>query len=140
MVGMQLLFWYGFMYAIFKNQKTFQYTLTVVCASAGFAVPARFGFTYVQTALTFCFMIGLMVNKKDKYYTLQGLIFLPISFVPWIEATQCSNFLVHYGGHLWYDMSIPICILIYFYIVKSSSESEADLKDLRVGERDSETR
>ena len=126
------LFWWGFMYVIFKKSKSLQFVFTIASCIGNFILPAKFVFTYIQTTITLSHMFSLTINEKDKYYTMQAFVLLPIGFVPWIEATQCSNFLVHYGGHLWYDMSIPICLLIYFYIAKTTFEQPKKMKHKNV--------
>ena len=84
-------------------------------------IPARFGFIFVQTGIVFSKMVGYYMNEeheKDYFSSLASLCAFPITLIPWVESLACSNFLVHYGGHLMYDLAIPGCFLLYFYFVK----------------------
>ena len=45
----------------------------------------------------------------------------------WVESISCDTFLVYYGGHLCYDMSIPIAtIVFYFYVNWKENLTKSD--------------
>ena len=46
------------------------------------------------------------------------IIILPIGIFSWVEALACDSFLIHVGGHVWYDAIIPISLTAYFFYVK----------------------
>ena len=45
------------------------------------------------------------------------LIALPVMLAAWIEPIFCDNWLIDWGGHVWFDISVPACILLYYAIV-----------------------
>ena len=132
-----LLFYSAFMYAVFLTTphicfgqdyaKTLFAIFTLTFALVHFIVPYKFTFTYVNTAITLSFIVSQMLREKDEYYTMQAWIFLATNIAPWMEALACTNFLVHYGGHFWFDMSIPLCSFAYYFILRSSVDSKGNL-------------
>ena len=56
-------------------------------------VPARLGFTYVQTALlAVAAAHELLRRDKDFYYDVAAVaINLPVGFVAWLEAVACAR-------------------------------------------------
>ena len=93
------------------------------------------GFTYVQTVLvlTFNFYDTFFrpTSAKDIAYDWVGFVSIPFSIVAWLEATSCERFLKSVGGHMWYDASIPIAILVYYFAIRHSRRrpSESDLNE-----------
>jgi len=92
-------------------------------------VPARLGFTYVQTALlAVAAAHELLRRDKDFYYDVAAVaINLPVGFVAWLEAVACDSFLgqsaVTYkaaGGHVLYDGTICLSMFVYYAVVLSS--------------------
>ena len=47
------------------------------------------------------------------------LINVPITLMGWVEATTCGQFLVNYGGHVWYDATIPVSLCVYFVAARA---------------------
>ena len=93
---------------------------------AGFWVPPHLGFTYVQTVLLIAASItqlGLSSERKNtfQYAAFALIVGLPIGFVGWIESTSCTNFLLDWGGHIWYDSCIPVSLLIYLVLCAAKS-------------------
>ncbi len=78
-------------------------------------VPPKFSLTYVQTVLLLNQVYGeLRRADKGPHYDRWSLIVnLPIGLFGWLEALSCDGFLINYGGHLWYDSSIPLSMLVY---------------------------
>lgn len=118
------IFWYGFIQAIHtKSSWEEQITLSILISFVQLFVPAQFGFTYVQTILLLHSAVHELYRtreEKDVYYHLKACIVnLPIGIVGWLEAYTCDTLLIHMGGHIWYDCTIPFSIMAYYYISKS---------------------
>ena len=58
--------------------------------------------------------------NKGVYWTIQSFILVPLGMMTWVEAMACDSFLIYFGGHLWYDLSIPIAVIAYFFCVKQA--------------------
>eukprot|EP00457_Paulinella_chromatophora_P014327 gb/GEZN01014739.1/.p1 GENE.gb/GEZN01014739.1/~~gb/GEZN01014739.1/.p1 ORF type:complete len:278 (-),score=22.22 gb/GEZN01014739.1/:101-892(-) len=88
-------------------------------------VPDRFGFTYVQTVILCAAALGELCrnDKKEEgieYTRRAWVVSLPVGIVSWVEAFACESFLVKIGGHLWYDLSIPLSVFAYWLLMFSS--------------------
>lgn len=85
-------------------------------------LPARFGFTYVQTVLTLLSQVAELKRppyEKDVYYTAWVLIVsVPVVFVGWFEAMFCEAFM-YLGGHVVYDTMISLCTCVYVCVIRS---------------------
>eukprot|EP00992_Anisonema_acinus_P014622 TRINITY_DN937_c0_g1_i1.p1 TRINITY_DN937_c0_g1~~TRINITY_DN937_c0_g1_i1.p1 ORF type:complete len:304 (+),score=98.43 TRINITY_DN937_c0_g1_i1:43-912(+) len=89
--------------------------LIVLVAVASWAVhillvPERLEFTYVSTSILMVFGISsLLVKGTDtRFYSGASLAMLPVGLVAWAEALLCESLLQPVGGHIWYDLSMPI--------------------------------
>ena len=85
-----------------------------------FFVPELVGFSYVQTVLGLMGW-GVEFSKKNKdiyYLPYTVLMVLPIGLFPWVEGLLCDSFLIHIGGHVWFDAIIPISMTVYFFYVR----------------------
>jgi len=57
-------------------------------------------------------------TDKDIYYDLSTLIVsIPVGLAGWVESITCEYFLINFGGHFVYDMTINIGLFAYFAIV-----------------------
>lgn len=104
----------------------------VVCAQSLFhalvmvcLVPPKYLFTYVNTAL-FLNITGSRVleppQNKDASYDLAAvMVGLPIMTITWLEPLTCDTFLVNWGGHLFFDFTIPFCAFCYFLVLNRSA-------------------
>ena len=82
-------------------------------------VTQQLAFACVQTCLILMFCITALVGPRHEYYNLVALIVrMPICIIPWIEAMACESFLVHIGGHFWFDMTIPLSLTAYIFYLK----------------------
>merc|ERR1712127_668807 len=62
--------------------------------------------------------------NKGKYYNAVTIALAPVGLIgTWAEGLMCEQFMVHIGGHLWYDMLIPICYLCFFAYTKTQENS-----------------
>lgn len=118
------IFWYGFIRAIHSTLSLKKHiSMSIFISSVQLFVPIQFGFTYVQTILLLLSAMNELCRKreeKDIYYHLKACIVnAPIGVAGWIEAYTCDIFLIHMGGHIWYDCTIPISIMSYYYISKT---------------------
>lgn len=89
-----------------------------------FFIPARFGFTYVQTMLVVTYSLyGILKEKKSEFYTATAtFISLPVILVSWLEALACEAFYMHIGGHVWYDLTIPLSYCAYFLYISGTGK------------------
>ena len=90
-----------------------------------FIVPTNLGLAYVSTSVTLFGAIGSLLDSAPikEYLQASILIGFPVSAAIWVEALMCDSFLVHIGGHLWYDLSIPLSMMAYLVYVKNTSET-----------------
>lgn len=83
-------------------------------------VPQVYNFAYVQAVVTMQGVAVQMVyREKDYYYDLFAvLVNIPINGNTWLEPLLCEALLARWGGHLWFDVAIPVGLLTYCYIVR----------------------
>jgi hypothetical protein len=115
-----LMFWIALLKTSIPNASfTFTVLLSVVVGAVQAQLPEQFGFTYVQTVLMIFFSCNQLIRpreEKDFHYTLYvWLVGVPITFVAWMESTQCSAFVKdRLYGHLVYDAFIPLGMLLWY--------------------------
>jgi len=64
-------------------------------------------------------------DNKNRYYNATAIMInLPSGLVGWVEAITCDYFLVYYGGHFWYDTSIPLCFVAFYFYARSCEAGE----------------
>ena len=93
-------------------------------------VPGLLAFAYVGTTLitTSCLAM-LFKENKTRFYNAEAIIYVtPVVFMAWVEALTCDSFLMDVGGHLWYDLIIPISFTVFFFYVKHQQMGEAKSK------------
>ena len=95
-----------------------------------FFVPGTLAFAFVGTTLlTMACAISLVRQDKHKFYNAESLIMVtPTALMAWVEGLTCDVFLMQIGGHLWYDLIIPISITAYFFYIRNQQVSEAESK------------
>ena len=121
--GILFFFWFSLTYGV-KDQTGAVGHLMMALSYVGFHyfyVPGTIAFTYVQAVLIVTGAVSaLTLKEKGKYYNVASiLIFGPIAMMAWAEGFLCEKFFVHIGGHLWYDMVIPISYTIFFFYVRN---------------------
>ena len=68
-------------------------------------------------------------SDKNRYYNATALLInMPSGIVGWIEAVTCDYFLVHYGGHFWYDTAIPLSFVVFYMYARSCESGEKKVK------------
>ena len=66
-------------------------------------------------------------NVKDRYYDMESvLVDIPILLMTYVESITCDDFLVHYGGHVWFDMAVPFGFIVYYIILLAYPETKND--------------
>ena len=120
-------FFYGLFYPLKRQSGSAVIHMIVVMINAlvsYFIVPTNLGLAYVSTSVTLFGAIGSLLDSEPikEYLTASVIIGFPVSSAIWIEALMCDSFLVHIGGHLWYDLSIPLSMMAYLVYVKNTSE------------------
>jgi len=131
------LFWVAFMLTFLKGQF---YSFSNACILAVFwtaiqlnFVTSQFLFTYVNSVITLTAAFnGLARNDKDIYYDMNVLIVgIPVGIAAWTEAVTCEYFLINFGGHFVFDMTIVVGLFVYFAIImaqgKGFNESKPDV-------------
>mmetsp|Transcript_1603 Transcript_1603/g.2284 ORF Transcript_1603/g.2284 Transcript_1603/m.2284 type:complete len:322 (+) Transcript_1603:145-1110(+) len=95
-------------------------------------VPTQLSSTFVQTTLMLIFSINQLArNEEEKdftYATFPLIVTIPLTFVGWLESTQCAVFVRDkFYGHLIYDGFISFSLLTWYvlcYIQVTQSEDD----------------
>lgn len=115
--------WYGFMrQRSAKRTSTFAFALALFHNSLQvFILPTRLFFTHVLLAvLASSSFRGLSRDYSEKtiYYALEAwLVDVNILVMTFVESFTCETFLLHIGGHVWFDMVVPFGFTAYFFIL-----------------------
>jgi hypothetical protein len=115
-----LLFWIPLIKATMPNNSSHVSVLLISWLSiiGGRVTPSRFGFTYTQTILFICFswnqLLQCRSDKNFAYALYAAMVSFPLGLLAWLESTVCSNFIIHYGGHLIYDAYIPLSSILFY--------------------------
>merc|ERR1719238_438421 len=130
-----LAVWYGFMR---DSRRSFAVSMAYAVmhnTAQVFFLSSRLFFIHVLMAVLLSGAIrGLARAEKDKtrFYDMEAvLVDVPILLMTFSEAITCDSFLVHYGGHVWFDMAVPFGFIAYFMILLVFPEYEADKKKLK---------
>jgi len=121
-VFVMVCFWVGLMKAALPNLRMAPFAAMVLAAMAGQQfVDRQFAFTYVQTILLVAFSVNQLARKKEEkdfvYATHPMVVGVPVTFIGWIESTQCSAFVKDsFYGHLIYDGFIPVAMLVWYVV------------------------
>lgn len=130
---MGLLFWYPLLRS--SNTKVsrgsmFLLSLAVIAAQAH--VPPQFGFMYVQTVISLCVIASDIffktLKEKNRYsYATMASVNLQLSMIPYWEAIGCTKgWYKALGGHVIYDVAIPVLLIAAF--IDCVRKGESDLK------------
>ena len=95
-------------------------------------IPSQLNFTYVNCVfLLNAAMWPLFSNPagKDWTYALYAMVVnVPILVTAWFEVLACDTLLFDWGGHFWFDLSIPVTHFVFGYIVMSQKNNGTALK------------
>ena len=62
-------------------------------------------------------------EDKNRFYDMEAiLVDVPILLATFGEAITCDSFLINYGGHVWFDMVVPVGFIIYYAILLISPD------------------
>lgn len=134
--GFTVIFWAGLLKSIFSKSSISTVVLLMlpIIAVQNMFITGKFGFTYVQTVLMTCFSFKELLQRPQaekenvSYPLYAAIVTLPLSYVGWMETTQCSRFVRDYlYGHLVYDAYIPISMLIWYLLCYAHAKSTAKL-------------
>lgn len=80
-------------------------------------VPPIFIFPYVNLVITTTLIVALFASSpRDVFYPLQMLTFCGPVSMAFLEPLLCDQFLINYGGHLFYDLIIPFGFFVYYFV------------------------
>jgi hypothetical protein len=85
-------------------------------------VPLTMAFTYVNTVLfvnlTLTQLALGLEGHKDRFYLLFSIAEALVMAAAIAEPLLCDHWLIHWGGHVFFDYSIPIATIFYYSIGK----------------------
>jgi len=126
-----LVVWYGFMS---DSRRSFKVSISLAIlhnTAQVFFMPTRLFFVHVLLAVLLSSALRGLAREpweKDRYYDLEAiLVDVPILLATFGEAITCDSFLVNYGGHVWFDMVVPIGYLVYYVILLADPEEHKEL-------------
>lgn len=129
--GVLWMLWFAFMRSFHGWSTTAVLFATGYTAFHFTCVPGLFAFTYVNCLLILHNSLNnifFLSNELDELYAATSLVAVPVSVIAWLEATQCEQLIRPIGGHLVYDLSIPVSILILYAYVRSIPSEKPDGK------------
>ena len=118
-----LVFWYGLTYNVKdKLGSTGHLGLVLTYFSTHyFMVPQTIAFAFVSSLLILTVCIGNLTKRESVYYNSESLANIPIVMMAFVEGFACDAFLKHVGGHVWYDVTIPLVLTAYFIYHKRNT-------------------
>jgi len=94
-----------------------------------FFLPTRFFFTHVLMAVLLGSALRWLsrpATMKNKYYAMESwLVDVPILLASFGEALTCDSVLMHYGGHVWFDVVVPVGFTVYVAILLLTDDAHA---------------
>lgn len=107
-------FWCGLLKgAMPKSSNTTVALFSLPAVLGQLIVKEVFSFGYVQAVLSVAFtytQLNLTSDLKNYGYLANSIAFVAVSLVPWVECMACQSFASKLGGHLIYDVSIPLSL------------------------------
>lgn len=108
-------FWIGLLKGIMPKVSTrIVVFLAIPVAIGGLFVNSILGFAYVQAVLTVAFLstqLTLPKEKKTFVYASFAASYVAVALVPWVESMACKSVASKLGGHLIFDVSIPVALI-----------------------------
>lgn len=99
-----------------------------------FILPTRFFLMHVLLAVFLNRAVHGFTRRaedKDRYYSMEFILMdVPILLASFGETLTCDSFLVKYGGHVWFDMVIPIMFCVYFGVLTVNPNKAAKTKSV----------
>jgi hypothetical protein len=89
-------------------------------------IPPIMIFAYVNLVITFNLSIAqILTAPRDIFYLLNTLLIgTPIIIATFVEPLFCDSLLINYGGHIIFDVSIPLGVILYYIVVIQMSPRE----------------
>eukprot|EP00553_Chaetoceros_curvisetus_P000632 CAMPEP_0204621600 /NCGR_PEP_ID=MMETSP0717-20131115/7253_1 /ASSEMBLY_ACC=CAM_ASM_000666 /TAXON_ID=230516 /ORGANISM="Chaetoceros curvisetus" /LENGTH=270 /DNA_ID=CAMNT_0051636043 /DNA_START=104 /DNA_END=916 /DNA_ORIENTATION=+ len=117
-MAVNLGFWFALLKGILPNLALRKLSITaIVAVIGGLFVKDVLGFAYVQAVITIAFTSTQLVlprEKKEFSYATSAAGPFVLSVIPWIESTACQSIAAKMGGHLIYDVAIPVVIMVSY--------------------------
>eukprot|EP00040_Diaphanoeca_grandis_P025762 m.143207 g.143207 ORF g.143207 m.143207 type:complete len:273 (+) comp30301_c0_seq2:61-879(+) len=112
--------------------KTFVFVQSVLNTYLSlYVVPLLYAFTFVNTIIFFNINLSRVAleKNKDRFYNAASMSGVLPMLVTWFEPLFCDAFLIDWGGHVWFDVSIPVANILYFFVATHWIADEArDIK------------
>ncbi len=132
--SMALLFWFAILKGVVPTISVSKLALSSILAYiSGLFVTDVLTFAHIQLILSVSFswsQLMLPMEKKDFSYAAFSVSSLIINIIPWIESTTCQGIAGQMGGHLIFDVSIPVSLIAaycaswyhYYSVEKTTKE------------------
>jgi hypothetical protein len=115
-------FWMSFTFGMTKQPFLFALTQSVLHSIAlHLYVTPLMSFTYVNSVIVLNLVLDVIINNPvDSFSGLEAFVAAgPVFAVTFLEPLTCDSFLVDFGGHAWFDFSIPAGTFIYYYVCRN---------------------
>ena len=117
--GIALLgFWCGLLKGVAPSLTMGKlFVLSLLVGYSHLHVPDILAFGYVNAVLTVLntyIQVSLPTEMKEYSYVAYSLVGLVLTIIPWIEATACQSVASKLGGHLIFDVAIPIGVMVAY--------------------------
>ncbi len=113
-----LVFWFGLLKGACPKLSLSKIgMLAMIVVYGSLFVRNVLGFAYVQAVITVIFsgtQLMLPEDEKNFVFAANAAAGFFISLIPWVESTSCQRILAKFGGHLVYDISIPIALIVAY--------------------------
>lgn len=122
-------FYFSFTHLMTRSPLWLSVLQTVLHTYVTTIIPEILVFGYVNAVIVFNLNIAaLMSEDRDIFYFLEAVVIgIPITLATYLEPLLCDNFLINWGGHIIFDLSIPLGVIMY-YFVASSLPTRCELK------------
>lgn len=131
--------WYGFMRDPRRSIASALGFALVHNTVQVFFLPTRFFFTHVLMAVLLNSAIRWLSKPSEEktiYYALEAwLVDVPIVMASFGEALSCDFFLISYGGHVWFDMVVPVMFCVYFMVLATTGHNSVSVSDMHMAKR-----
>jgi len=107
-----------FMIFMYKPKAWPLWVSVVLCGVNSMALvllPSILIFPYVNLVITVTGILALVLAcPRDVFYPMQVLTFVGPVTMAFLEPLLCDSFLIDYGGHVYYDLVIPLGFVVYY--------------------------
>lgn len=120
------LFWFAFIRSFHPGRRLLTVAFALLYSTLHFFLaPGRLAFTYVNCVLGIHNAVNsLAFAPKGKYYNAMSVVLaVPTAVVAWFEALSCERLIRPVGGHLVYDTTIPLSLLVLYFWVRAQPKA-----------------